>query len=534
MKIFLILLLMVLASGSLSGQVTYQRLLEANKEPGNWLTYSGTYNSQRYSYLDQIKKENIKDLGLEWVFQAKSLENFEATPLVVDGVMYLTQPPNDVVAIDVKTGRVFWTYHYKVPKEVSVCCGRVNRGVAILDGRVYLGTLDAHLQAIDAKKGVLLWDVKLADFRDGYAITMAPLVVKDKVVVGMAGGEYGIRGFLEAYDAKTGKRAWRFNTIPGPGEVGNDTWAGESWKTGGGSAWLTGSFDPQLNLLYWGIGNPSPDWNGDVREGDNLYTDSVIALDPDNGQLKWHFQFTPHDLWDYDSVQIPVLVDMEFQGLARKLMLWGNRNGFYYVLDRTNGKFLLGKAFAHQTWAEGLDENGRPIKRPGSEPSPEGTLTYPSVQGATNWYSPSYSPRTGLFYLSIWEYASIFFKGDATYVRGNRYIGSFPKGIYPDVRVDVDPGYGAVRALDAKTGKRKWEYKMTSVTEGGILTTAGDVLFSGNMEGHFFVLDVSSGKLLWRTNLGGRVISSPITYLVDGKQHISITAGHSLYTFALQ
>jgi len=533
-KILWTVALAILWGGNLLGQVSYQRILNADDEPGNWLTYSRTYNSQRYSHLDQIRRDNVKNLELKWVFQAKSLENFEATPLVVDGVMYLTRPPNVVVALDARTGRVFWTYHHKVPKEVSVCCGLVNRGLAILDNLLFLGTLDARLQAIDAKTGSLVWDVKLADFRDGYAVTMAPLAVKDKVIVGMAGGEYGIRGFLEAYEAKTGKKAWRFHTIPGPGEPGNETWEGDSWKTGGGSAWLTGSFDPELNLLYWGIGNPGPDWNGDVRKGDNLYSDSVVALNPDNGRLQWHFQFTPHDLWDYDAVQIPVLVDMEFGGRERKLMLWGNRNGFYYVLDRTDGRFLLGKAFAHQTWAEGLDENGRPIKRAGAEPSVEGTLTYPSVQGATNWYSPSYSPRSGLFYLSAWEYASVYFKGDPTYVRGERYIGSFPRGVYPDVMVDTDPGYGAVRALDPKTGERKWEYKMTSVTEGGVLTTAGDVLFSGNMEGHVFALDVFDGSLLWSRNLGGRVISSPITYLVDDKQHFSIIAGHSLYTFVLK
>ena len=305
MKILLTVVLTILWSGNLPGQVSYQRILNADDEPGNWLTYSRTYNSQRYSHLDQIRRDNVKNLELKWVFQAKSLENFEATPLVVDGIMYLTRPPNVVVALDATTGRVFWTYHHKVPKEVSVCCGLVNRGLAILDDLLFLGTLDARLQAIDAKTGSLVWDVKLADFRDGYAVTMAPLAIKDKVIVGMAGGEYGIRGFLEAYDARTGKRAWRFHTIPGPGEPGNETWEGDSWKTGGGSAWLTGSFDPELNLLYWGIGNPGPDWNGDVRKGDNLYSDSVVALNPDNGRLQWHFQFTPHDVWDYDAVQIP-------------------------------------------------------------------------------------------------------------------------------------------------------------------------------------------------------------------------------------
>jgi alcohol dehydrogenase (cytochrome c) len=533
-KSFFALVLLLVGTTTLLAQVTYQRILEAEKEPGNWLTYSGTYKSHHYSPLDQIKRDNVRNLELKWVFQSRSLERFEATPLVVDGVVYVTQATNDVAALDARTGRTFWTYHHKVPKDVSLCCGLVNRGLAMLDDLLFMGTVDAHLLALDAKSGKLVWDVTVADYHGGYALTMAPLIVKDKVIVGTAGGEYGIRGFLDAYGAKSGKRAWRFYTIPEVGETGQATWEKDSWVSGGGSAWLTGSFDPELNLLYWGIGNPGPDWNGDVRKGDNLYTDSVVALDPDTGKLKWYFQFTPHDVWDFDAVQIPVLVDMEFRGSPRKLILWGNRNGFYYVLDRVTGEYLLGKAFAHVTWAQGLDDKGRPIKRAGMEPTLEGNRIYPGVQGATNWYAPSYHPGTGFFYLPVWEYASVYHKGDPTYTRGNRYIGSFPVGAYPDVVTDEDPGYGAVRALDAKTGEMKWEYKMTWVTESGLISTAGGVLFSGNMEGHFFSLDCHTGNLLWRVYLGGRVANSPITYLVDGKQHVSIAAGNSLYTFALR
>jgi alcohol dehydrogenase (cytochrome c) len=282
-----------------------------------------------------------------------------------------------------------------------------------------------------------------------------------------------------------------------------------------------------LNLTYWGVGNPAPDWNGDVRKGDNLYSDSVVALDADTGKLKWYFQFTPHDLWDWDAVQVPVLVDREFKGQKRKLMLWGNRNGFYYVLDRATGEFLLGKAFIHQTWADGLDEKGRPIMRPEAAPTPEGTKVYPGVQGGTNWYSPSYNPQTGLFYLSVWEYADYYHKGDPTYAKGNRYLGSVPR------RVEGEPGYGAVRALDPETGEKEWEFRMVEVSNSGLLSTAGLVLFSGSNEGHFFALDAHNGKELWRTNLGGRAYASPITYLVDGKQHVSIATGHSLYTFVL-
>ena len=298
---------------------------------------------------------------------------------------------------------------------------------------------------------------------------------------------------------------------------------------------MTGSFDPDLNLVYWGIGNPSPDWNGDIRPGDNLYTGSVVALDVDSGKLKWHFQFTPHDVWDWDSVQIPVLVDREFRGQPRKLMLWGNRNAFFYVLDRTTGEFLLGKPFAKQTWAKGLDKNGRPIKLPGTEPTKEGVKVYPSAQGATNWYAPSYSPRTGLFYLSVWEdYWGMYYLGEPIFTAGNRYDGSFVERIFPDLLAEEDAGYGAIRALDPETGDREWEFKMSEVSESGLLTTAGDVLFSGSLEGNLMALDVRTGELLWRKNLGARMDNSPITYLVDGKQYVSVKAGLTLLTFGLR
>ena len=532
LRLFVVLLTFVTAAFA---QVSSGRLLKAEDDPENWLTYSGSYKSQRHSKLDQIQRENVKDLQLKWVFQAKSLEKFQATPLVVDGVMYVTAPPNNIFALDAKTGRTFWSYTHNHPDKVNICCGRVNRGLAILDDTLFMGTIDGRLLAIDARTGAVKWDVTVVDYTGGYSLTMAPLIVKDKVIVGTAGGEYGIRGFIEAHDAKSGRKLWRFHTIPGPGEPGNETWEGDSWKRGGGSAWLTGSYDPDLNLVYWGIGNPAPDWNGDVRKGDNLYSDSVIALNPDDGKLKWHFQFTPHDLWDWDSVQVPVLVDREFKGEQRKLMLWGNRNGFFYVLDRATGEFLLGKAFVHQNWAKGLDKNGRPIRIPGMGPSREGKKVYPGVQGGTNWYSPTYSERTGLFYLSVWEsYPSVYRKGDPAYTRGNRYVGSLPQGIMPDVVKDEEPGYGAVRALDPETGEMEWEFKMSEVSEGGLMSTGGDVLFSGSIEGHFVALDVFTGQLLWRVNLGSSMTNAPITYMADGKQHVAVVSGHSLFVFGLR
>ena len=508
--------------------VSYERILQAHREPGNWLTYSGSYSSHRHSLLKEIHTGNVARLGVRWIFQMHTLEKVESTPLVVDGILYVTQPPNDVLALDAATGRPFWTYRRRLPERINVCCGRVNRGLAILGDTLYLGTLDAKLVALDAKSGRVKWETEVADYRTGHSITAAPLIVKDKVIVGIAGGEYGIRGFLDAYDAKTGKRAWRFWTVPGPGEPGNETWPADSWKRGSATTWVTGSYDPELNLIYWGTGNPGPDWNGEVRRGDNLFSCSVIALDADSGRLRWYFQFTPHDVHDYDSVQIPILVDSEWRGKPRKLIYWANRNGFFYVLDRVTGEFLLGKPFVRLTWAEGLDQRGRPIRRPNMEPSREGRLVYPGVQGGTNWYSPSYHPATGLVYLSVWDYASIFHLGDAAYSPGNRFLGSVPTPV-PD-----DPGQGSVRAIDPKTGQVRWKYDTHSLPQAGILTTAGGLVFGGTDEGYFFALDAQTGKELWRINTGGMIAAGPISYMVNGKQHIAVAAGKAIFSFALQ
>ena len=328
--------------------------------------------SQRYSRLVQIDKSNVAELQVKWIYQLRTLSDVETSPLVVDGIMYLTQSPSNVVALDGATGRPFWTYEHPLPEKLSLCCGRQNRGVAILGDKLFLGTLDARLIALEAKTGAVIWNVKSAEASEGYSKTAAPIVVKDKVISGIAGGEYGVRGFLDAYDAETGERAWRFYTIPGEGEKNNDSWEGDSWKTGGAPTWVTGSYDPELNLIYWDTGNPGPDWNGETRKGDNLYSDSVVALDADTGELEWYFQFTPHDVHDWDATQTPLLVDMEFDGRPRKLMLWPNRNAFFYVLDRETGEFLLGSPFAMQTWAKGLDERGRPIRIPNMFPSEEG------------------------------------------------------------------------------------------------------------------------------------------------------------------
>jgi len=527
----------------LLAQVTSEQLVRAPQTPDSWLTYSGTYLSQRFSTLAQITPANVRNLQMRWALQVKSLEKFEATPLVVDGRMYLTQAPNDVLALDAASGRVFWQYSHEPSPKARLCCGIVNRGLAILGDTLFMGTIDGHVIAIDAHNGKPVWNVNVngADPATGYSITVAPLVVKNKVIIGAAGGEYGIRGFIAAFDAASGKEAWRFYTIPGPGEPGNETWAGDSWKHGGASVWVTGSYDPDLNLTYWGIGNPGPDYNGDDRAGDNLYSDSVVALDADTGKLKWHFQFTPHDVFDYDSVQIPVLADMAWQGRARKLMLWANRNGFFYVLDRASGEFLLGKPFERVTWATGLDAKGRPILAPGAAPTAEGKLIYPGVQGATNWFSPSFSPRTELFYVSTWvDYGSTFTKYEVGYEPGQRYLGGTPRSTVPGVRnVGIintrreEDGSGAIRAIDPKTGDRRWEFKLTDVSDSGILTTSTDLLFVGSRDGSFYALNAGTGEQLWRAAVGGQVVAGPISYRVSGTQYVAIAAGNTMFTFAL-
>ena len=539
--------LLVAASYRLDAQVTSDRILRAAEEPQNWLTYSGGYSSQRYSLLKQIDTSNVKNLELKWMFQNQVFGPWETSPLVVDGVMYLTQRPNDVIALDAKTGRVFWQYRYTNSGRQQVCCGAQNRGVAILGDTLFMGTLDAHLVALDAKNGKPLWNVLVADDKLAYSITLAPLVVKDKVIVGVGGAEYGIRGFVAAYDPKNGKELWRFYTIPGKGEPGSESWSGQAWEHGGGSVWVTGSYDPALNLTYWGVGNPGPDWNPDQRPGDNLYTDSVVALDADTGKLKWHYQFTPNDAYDYDSVQVPVLADLMWKGSLTKAMLWGNRNGNFYVLDRETGKFLSGTPFVKVTWMNGFDEGGRPIQTPQSAGMP----TYPGVQGGTNWYSPSYSPRTGLFYLSAWEnYGSVYRKEPVEYEPGRRFNGGAGATVKPVPDAPVMPGAaaarpsintwtnlvgnGAVIAIDPKTGQAKWKFQMYDVTDAGILTTAGDVLFTGGREGYFHALDARTGTVLWKAALGGAVMSAPVTYSVDGKQYVIVNSGNVMATFGLR
>jgi alcohol dehydrogenase (cytochrome c) len=518
----------LLAAGlPLAAQVSYDRLRQSDGEPGNWFSYSGGYAAQRYSRLNQITTANIRHLHPVWTYQMQTMERIETSPLVADGIMYVSEPGGSVTALDTLTGRPMWKYTRTLLKEARGCCGTVNRGVAILDDKVYVGTFDSHLVALDMKSGIVRWDVEVADPKVGHSITGAPLAIKDKILVGVAGGEYGVRGFVDAYDSRTGKRAWRFWTVPSAGEPGSETWSGESAKTGAAPTWVTGAYDPDDNTVYWGTGNPGPDWNGDLRQGANLYSDCLLALDGDTGKLKWYFQFTPHDVHDWDSTEVPVLAEATVRGEKHKAVLFGNRNAFYYVIDRKTGAFLAGKQFARQTWAKGLDDSGKPIVIPNAEPTVEGNKVYPDVTGGTNWFSPSYSPQSNLFYVAARDVGAMFLKGDPAFKLGAQFNGG---GAGP---IAGEDSIGAIRALSPETGDLKWEFKLHSEAEAGVLTTAGNLLFAGDNEGDIFALDAANGNPLWHFQTGGLINANPVTYLSAGKQQVAIAAGNAIVVFAL-
>jgi len=509
--------------------VTYERILRSGNEPGNWLTYSGNYAGHRHTALAQITPANVANLKPLWVYQQTDTSKWEVTPIVVNGVIYISERPNIVTALDARTGRPLWNYKRPFPEDVPICCGTPTRGLAVLGDSVYLCTFDAHLVCLDASTGLERWDRVVIDYHLGYSITGAPLAVKDKIVLGVSGGEFGIRGFVEAFDAKSGESAWRFYTIPGQGEPGNETWGpGDSWKTGGASTWVTGTFDPELNLVYWGTGNPGPDYNGDDRPGDNLYANSVVAVDADTGKLKWHFQYTPHDVHDWDSNQVPMLIDAKVNGKPRKLLVQVNRNAFFYVLDRTNGEFITGRAFTNQTWAKGLDDHGRPIVIPGLEPTTEGKVVYPGLGGGTNWMSPSYNPVTGLVYVNAHDnYGQTFYKQPRSYTVG----GHFENG--GGVNLIGSEPYTVLKALEATTGKTVWEHKMQTRAFCPVLSTVTGLVFSGTMEGDFYALDGKTGEELWHFSGGVRVQGGPMSFLVDGQQRIAVAIGAGLFVFGL-
>ena len=499
-------------------------------QPGaDWVHYQGSLQGFRYSPLNQITRANVARLQPLWSYQIDRTDKFEASPVVRGGIMYISEPPSDVTAIETRSGKPLWKYRRVYPDNIPTCCGRVNRGVAISGDRIYIGTLDAHLVALDASSGNVVWDVEVADFHKGYTSTAAPMIVKDKVIIGSAGGEFGVRGYLAAFDAKSGKEAWRFWTVPLGNEKGADTWLGQSWKTGSATTWVTGAYDPDLNTIYWGTGNPGPDWKGDSRLGDNLYSNSIIALDGDSGTLKWHFQFTPHDVQDLDSTQTPILIDAPWKGTTRKLVLFANRNAFYYVLDRTTGEFLLGKPYVRQTWAQpSLSDKGRPIRNPNTDPTEKGTVLYPNSPGATNYQAPAYSPLTKLHYVMTRDEGGVFYTGDDKYKQGSWFLaGRF-------ISKPGEDATGGVKAMDPQTGAAKWTFE-TGPSWSGIVATAGGLVFTATGDGDMLALDDTTGKLLWRFPMGGKVYADPVSYLgADGKQQVAIAAGHAIFVFGIR
>jgi alcohol dehydrogenase (cytochrome c) len=511
--------------------VTSQEIAEGLPRDGSrWITFGGSYTNQRHSPLTQITPANVKGLVPQWTFQTGTLGNFETTPLVRDNILYVTGPQNVAWALDARTGRQIWRYRRELPTDLTACCGLVNRGFAMLGDKLFMVTLDAHLLALDMRTGAIVWDATLEQYKNGYAATIAPIIAKDKVIVGVAGGEFGIRGFIDAYDAQTGKRAWRFYTIPAPGEPGNDTWAGDSWKTGGASVWVTGAFDPELNLLYYGIGNPGPDYHSESRLGDNLYSDSIVALDADTGRLRWHYQFTPHDVHDWDATEVPILGDFTIAGQPRKVVMFANRNGFYYTLDRTNGRIILAKPFVMTTWAKEIGRDGRPMAEPGHTPDENGEITCPDITGGTNFWPPTFDPSTRTFFVNAREACMTFYSWKPEYKPGERFTG----GAGQRYTSSTMPVYGALRAIDPTTGERKWEFKYLRPSTAGLLSTASGLIFSGDNDGNFLALDSRSGTLLWRYQMGANLHgTSAITYMVDGRQHVLVPSGTTLTAWAL-
>ena len=522
--------------------ITEQDLLGGLKNPSRWLTFSGDYTGQRHSPLKQLTPQNVAGLVPQWIFQTELIgipgRGLENTPLVVDGILYVTGNYDEAWALDARTGRPIWSYRRRLPQNINatVCCGPVNRGFGILGDRLYMGTLDAHLLALDRKTGAVIWDVAVGDFKKANAITAAPLVIKDKVIIGVAGGDFSSRGYINAYNAQTGELVWHFDTIPMPGEPGSESWPNSDVAArGGGSVWMTGSYDPALNLVYYGTGNPNPDYYGDDREGDNLYTCSLVALDLDTGKLKWHYQFTPHDVHDWDSVHVPVQAEMKIDGQNRKVIMVANRNGFFYTLDRENGKLLVAKPFIDgSNWAKEIGKDGRPIVLDNVGTAEK---CLPDNHGGTNFQPPTFDPELGLFFVTAHETCATWqaVKPTEPINMGVR-VPSGGRSL-----VEGHNQFSALRAIDPTTGQRRWEHKYRDYPStvaldltGGVMSTASGLVFTGDNEGYFHAFDGATGKELWQFETGAPVWgSAAVTYMLDGRQWVVTTAGLNFMAFAL-
>jgi alcohol dehydrogenase (cytochrome c) len=496
----------------------------------NWVSYNGDYSGRRYSAMAEVTPANVSHLGAKWIFHTHNAGVLEVTPVVVAGVMFVTGS-NDAYALDAKTGKLLW--HHERPVSdglIDDASGHINRGVAVLGTRVYMETDNAHLLCLDARSGNMIWDVTYATGNKNYGATSAPLIVKNKVLVGTSGGDDGVRGFVAAYDVQTGKEAWRFWTIPAPGEKGSESWPGDMYMHGGGTTWMPGTYDPELNTIYWGTGNPCPDFDGSVRPGDDLYTSSLVALDPDTGKLKWYFQFSPHNLYDYDAVQTPILIDTTFQGKPRKLVVTANRNGFLYILDRTNGKYLYSKQFISiMNWAKGIDENGRPISN-NLIPDEKGVTVCPSYGGGTNWYSPSYDPATNMLYFRSLEACSLFQAKTEPFEEGRAYYSTGARR-----PMGNPPNTGYINAFDLNKLDFAWRDQQIGAghASAGVMSTAGGLVAFGNDAEEFEIDDALTGKPLWAFNLGEAMHASPMSYGIEGKQYFAVAAGDNVIAFAL-
>jgi alcohol dehydrogenase (cytochrome c) len=511
------------ASETWSAEVTYERLLNADREPHNWLTYYGNYRGWRYSALNRINTTNVKRLVVKWAFQTGPDQDFQVTPLVVDGVMYLVNEKNHVFALDAATGKMLWRFNYKefpdpfTQMPVMIWGAGIKRGVSIARGKVLLGTWDAHLIALDAKTGKLLWDTIVDDHEVGYTFTSPPLIVRDKAIIGIMPGEMPNRAHISAYGVDTGKLLWRFYTIPGPGEPGHETWGGDSWQYGCGSAWLPGTYDPELNLFYVGTGNPCPMFYGDIRPGDNLHTNSILALDPDRGTLKWYFQTTPHDVWDFDAMGELVLVDTEIDGRPAKALLQANKNGYLYALERTTGRFLYAKPFVSQiNWTRGLDARGRPS--PDVVPTPEGAVLCPGLLGAKNWNHTAYSPQTKYLYVPTIDQCGRVKVVPVKPRKGVMWFGG-------DAQLLGEGAHGLLQAFDVQTAAIRWQYRSKYPIFASVLATGGDLVLTGDMEGNALAFNASTGERLWTFKTGSALRGSPVSYVAGGKQYIAIPSG---------
>jgi alcohol dehydrogenase (cytochrome c) len=498
---------------------------DIRKSPNtNWLTYAGDYQGTRHSPLKQINTGNAARMTAKWTFHMETGRKLETVPIVYDGIMYVTNS-NEIHALDARNGRRIWSY-----KDEQAAISRVNRGSAILGDRVFFVTGDCYIVALHRKTGAVLWHKKYADIDKGYFATMAPLVVKDKVIVGVGGGDTGNRGFVAAVSASTGEQLWKLYTIPARGEPGSETWSEKLIDWGGAATWLSGTYDPELNLIYWTTGNPWPDFYGGDRRGDNLYSCSLIAVNPDTGKMKWHFQFTPHDTHDWDGQGWPVLLDIPYKGAMRKVVVHANRNGFFYMLDRVTGEFLRATPYVDKLdWAKGIDEKGRPIEVPGKDPTPTGNKACPCVRGASNWMSPSYNPETGLFYVVTLEQCDVYVSSAKEPEPMRNFAGGGGD------QIPTEPGKFYLRAIDPKTAKRVWEYPLTGpgTMWAGTVSTAGGVVFFGDDDNHLVAVDSKTGRYLWHYNAGQPLFASPITYEAEGKQYVTIASQTDIFTFGL-